>query len=517
MTSKKQTRREFIATGAAALGALSLGKTIKAEPALISDIHPELNEITIAELGSKMASGELTAVKLVEMYTARIKELDPKIRSVLEINPDAMEIAAKLDKDRKKGRLRSPMYGIPILIKDNIDTKDKMKTTAGSLALVDAPVPEEDAFIVKRLREAGAVILGKTNLSEWANFRSTKSISGWSGRGGQTNNPYILDKNPCGSSAGTGAAISANLAAVGIGTETNGSIICPSVRNGLVGIKPTLGLVSRSGIIPIAHTQDTAGPMARTVADAAALLSVITGEDKRDAATAGSRKNAQRDYTQFLIKDGLRGARLGVARQFIDGKTKLGQIAEKHLELLKNLGATLIDVEFPVLEKAGDMRLEVLLYEFKTDLNKYLAGRKSQYKTLADLIKFNDANKEKEMPLFAQELFLQAEAKGPLTDEAYLKALQALKKNTRDDGIDALTAKHKLDAIVSPSSGQTWAIAAVAGYPYITVPAGFVDGLPAGFAFFGKAFTEPTLIKFAYAFEQATKLREMPKFLPTLV
>ena len=427
-----------------------------------------------------------------------------------------MEIAAKLDKDRKKGRLRSLMHGIPVLIKDNIDTRDRMKTTAGSLALVDAPVPEEDAFIVKRLREAGAVILGKTNLSEWANFRSTKSISGWSGRGGQTNNPYILDKNPCGSSAGTGAAISANLAAVGIGTETNGSIICPSVRNGLVGIKPTLGLVSRSGIIPIAHTQDTAGPMARTVADAATLLSIMTGEDKKDAVTAGIGKG-RKNYATFLDKDGLRGARLGVARQFIDSKTKLGQVAEKHLELLKSLGASLMDVEFPVLEKAGDMRLEVLLYEFKTDLNKYLAGRKSQYKTLADLIKFNDANKEKEMPLFAQELFLQAEAKGPLTDEVYLKALQALKKNTRDDGIDALTAKHKLDAIAAPSSGQTWAIAAVAGYPYITVPAGFVDGLPAGFAFFGKAFTEPTLIKFAYAFEQATKLRETPKFLPTLV
>src|ERR1044072_4021772 len=261
MASKKQTRREFLATGAAALGALSMGKSIKAEPALISGIHPELGEITIAELGSRMASGELTAVELVEMYTARIKELDPKVRSVLEINPDAMEIAAKLDQGRKKGRLRSPMYGIPVLIKDNIDTHDKMKTTAGSLALMDAPVPDEGAFIVKRLREAGAVILGKTNLSEWANFRSTKSISGWSGRGGQTNNPCVLDENPCGSSAVTGAAISANLAAVGIGTETNGSIICPSVRNGLVGIKPTLGLISRSGIIPIAHTQDTAGPM----------------------------------------------------------------------------------------------------------------------------------------------------------------------------------------------------------------------------------------------------------------
>jgi amidase len=514
MASIKQTRREFIATGAAALGALSLTKSIKAEPALFSDVHPELNEITIVELQAKMRSGVLTAVRLVEMYTARIKELDPKIHSVLEINPDAMAIAAAMDKERKRGKIRSALHGIPVLIKDNIDTKDKMKTTAGSLALMDAPVPGSDAFVVRQLREAGAVILGKTNLSEWANFRSTKSISGWSGRGGQTNNPYILDKNPCGSSAGTGAAISANLAAVGIGTETNGSIICPSVRNGLVGIKPTLGMVSRSGIIPIAHSQDTAGPMARTVADAAALLGVMMGEDKKDAVTAGvSGKERAVNFTGFLNKDGLRGAKLGVARQFIDNKTKPGQLAEKHLETLKSLGATLIDVEFPTLQNAGTLRTEVLLYEFKTDLNKYLAARGSQYKTLADLIKFNNDNKEKEMPLFAQELFEQAEAKGPLTDDAYLKALQAVKKNAREDGIDALVDKNKLDGIVSPTGG-TWSIAAVAGYPYITVPAGFADGLPVGFAFFGKAFTEPALIKFAYAFEQATKLRETPKFLP---
>ncbi len=489
-------------------------KSIKAEPAVFSDVHPELNEITIAELQSKMRSGELTAVKLVEMYTERVREIDPKLRSVLELNPDGMEIAAKLDRERKHGRVRSAMHGIPVLLKDNIETKDRMKTTAGSLALMDAPVPAEDAFVARQLRRAGAVILGKTNLSEWANFRSTKSISGWSGRGGQTNNPYILDKNPCGSSAGTGVAISANLAAAGVGTETNGSIICPSVRNGVVGIKPTLGLISRSGIIPIAHTQDTAGPMARTVADAVALLSVMIGKDEKDAITADSKK-WPKDHSVFFNKDGLRNARLGVARQFIDGKTKLGQLTEKHLEVLKDLGAVLIDVEFPVLPKAGDLRLEVLLYEFKTDLNKYLTARKSQYKTLADLIKFNEANKEKEMPLFAQELFVQAEAKGELTDEAYLKALQAIKKNTREDGIDAVTAKHRLDAIVSPTGGQTWSMAAVAGYPYITVPAGFIDGLPAGFAFFGKAFTEGTLIKFAYAFEQATKMRQAPKFLPT--
>jgi amidase len=510
MTSKKPTRREFFKLGAASLGAAALFKNVKTNAAT----KWELSEVSIAELQSKMQSGELSAVKLVEIYSARIKEIDPKIKSVLEINPDGLEIAAKLDKERKKGKVRSALHGIPVLIKDNIDTKDRMKTTAGSLALMDAPTPKEDAFVVQQLRKAGVVILGKTNLSEWANFRSTKSVSGWSGRGGQTNNPYVLDKNPCGSSSGTGASISANFAAVGIGTETNGSIICPSVRCGLVGIKPTLGLISRSGIIPIAHTQDTAGPMARTVADAAALLGVMIGHDKKDVITKDA-KNGHKDYSQFLNKDGLKGARLGVARQFIDMKTKLGEMAEKHLEKLKELGAILIDVEFPVLPNGGDLRLEVLLYEFKNDLNKYLGGRKSQYGTLADLIKFNEANKEKEMPIFAQELFLQSEAKGPLTEEKYLTALNTIKKATREDGIDAAVAKHNLDAIVSPTVGQTWAVAAVAGYPYITVPAGFVDGLPAGMAFFGKAFTEPTLIKFAYAFEQATMFREEPKFFPT--
>jgi amidase len=514
MTSEKKTRREFLEMSAAGIAALGLAKNIPANEVMPQPFI-ELGEITIAELQAIMNSGELSAVKLVEMYSARIKEIDPKIKSVVEINPDALTIAAKLDKERKRGKIRSAVHGIPVLIKDNIDTKDKMKTTAGSLALMDAPVPDEDAFVVKQLRKAGAVILGKTNLSEWANFRSTKSISGWSGRGGQTNNPYILDKNPCGSSAGTGASISANLAAVGVGTETNGSIICPSVRNGLVGIKPTLGLISRSGIIPIAHTQDTAGPMARTVADAALLLGAMIGHDKKDAITTDAKKG-YKDYSQFLNKDGLKGARLGVARQFIDKKTKLGELAEKHLEKLKELGATLIDVEFPVLPNGGDLRLEVLLYEFKTDLNKYLAGRRSQYKTLADLIKFNEENKERSMPIFGQELFVQAEAKGPLTEEKYLNALRTIKKTAREDGIDAAVAKHSLDGIVTPTVGQTWAIAAVAGYPYITVPAGFIDGLPAGMGFFGKAFSEPALIKFAYAFEQATKLREEPKFSPTL-
>jgi len=508
---KKQTRREFIHMSAAGLTAVGLSNSnMKAQAGAP---NMELVEITIAELQSKMRTGELSAVKLVERYTERIRQIDPKIRSVVEINPDALRIAEKLDRERKSGKIRSAMHGIPVLIKDNIDTADDMKTTAGSLALLDAPVPTRDAFVVERLRKAGAVILGKTNLSEWANFRSTKSVSGWSGRGGQTNNPYILDKNPCGSSSGTGAAVSANLAAVGIGTETNGSIICPALRCGIVGIKPTLGLVSRSGIIPIAETQDTAGPMARNVSDAATLLGIMIGHDKRDPITAAS-KNGQKDYTKFLDKNGLKGARIGVARQFIDSKNALSKLAEQNLQILKDLGAVLIDVNFPIVQGFNDMQREVLLYEFKQGLNKYLAGRGARYKTLADLIKFNEDNKEKEMPIFAQELFLEAEKRGETTKDAYITALTTIKKTTREDAIDAAVTKERLDAICSPTNGATWSMAAIAGYPYITVPSDFIDGLPSGMAFFGPAFSEASLIKYAYAFEQATKKREAPKFLP---
>jgi len=513
MSREKQSRREFLKVGAAGVAALGFMKNVEADTIAFAEPHPELIEITVVELQAKMKSGDLSARRLAEMYLARIAEIDPKLRSVIEINPDALKIAENLDKERKRGKVRGMLHGIPVLIKDNIDTADRMKTTAGSFALVDAPVPKHDAFIVEKLRKAGAVIIGKTNLSEWANFRSTKSISGWSGRGGQTNNPYVLDKNPCGSSAGSGVAISANLAAVAVGTETNGSIICPATRNGVVGIKPTLGLISRSGIIPIAHTQDTAGPMARTVADAAILLSVLVGTDKADVITSQSVKG-EKDYTKFLDKDGLRGARIGVARQFAGTNAKSKEIFESHLEVLKAGGATLIDVTFSEeFGKLADDRLQVLLYEFKTDLNKYLTERRSPYKTLADLIKFNEKNKEREMPLFGQELFLQSESKGNLTDDAYLKALQKVKKAARENGIDAVVAKDKLDAIVSPAVGGTWSLAAVAGYPYITVPAGFADGLPVGIAFFGRAFAEPQLIKIAYAFEQKTKMRQTPKLL----
>ena len=509
---KKTTRREFLQASALSLTVLGLAGSIPAIDLNPSEPFPELNEITILELQAQMKSGTLTSKRLVEMYIARIKEIDPKINSVLEINPDALKIAEQLDRERKRGKIRSAMHGIPVLIKDNIDTADKMKTTAGSLALLDAPTPKQDAFVAKKLRDAGAIILGKTNLSEWANFRSTKSISGWSGRGGQTNNPYILDKNPCGSSAGTGASISANLAAVGVGTETNGSIICPSVRCGLVGIKPTLGLISRSGIIPIAHSQDTAGPMARCVSDAAILLGVMIGEDKSDPVTAESKKGLK-DYAKYLDKNGLKGARIGVVRSSIDPKTKLGALIEPHLQILKDAGATLIDVTFPNTN-IGDNQSIVLQYEFKTDLNRYLVARGSKHKTLADLIKFNDENKEKEMPKFAQELFLQSQERGELTDAKYLEALKLIKTSTQN-AINSAINDNKLDALVSPTGG-TWGIAAIAGYPYITVPAGFIDGIPAGIAFFGSAFSEAKLIKFAYAFEQKTKKRETPKFLPTV-
>jgi amidase len=513
MKNEKQNRREFLQTGLAGIAALSFMKDVKGVEISFLEPHTDLNEITILELQAKMKSGELTAVRIAEKYIERIREIDPKLKSVIEINPDALQIAAEMDRERRRGKIRSQLHGIPVLIKDNIDTRDKMKTTAGSLALVDAPTPARDAFIVQQLRKAGAVILGKTNLSEWANFRSTKSISGWSARGGQNNNPYILDKNPCGSSSGSGAAVSANLAAVSIGTETNGSVICPAVRNGVVGIKPTLGLVSRIGIIPIAHTQDTAGPMARTVTDAAILLSILVGADKRDPITSQSKQGAK-DYTRFLDGNGLKGARVGVARQYLGNNEKLRAVIEPHFEVLKNAGATLVDVNFTIPNTFSRDQTNVLLYEFKTDLNKYLAQRKSPHKTLADLIKFNEDNKDREMPLFGQELFLQAQEKGELTDTEYLEALQRIKTAARANGIDAAIAKDNLDAIVSPTVGATWSLAAIAGYPYITVPAGFVDGLPVGAAFFGKPFTEPQLIKYAYAFEQLTKMRQTPKFLP---
>jgi amidase len=531
-------RRDFLQTSAAAVagGLTMLGFTAVTITATTSFDNSskenfELEEATVGEIQAAMRSGEISAEKLVEKYTERIREIDPKIKSVVEINPDAEQIAETLDRERRAGKLRGALHGVPVLIKDNIDTADRMKTTAGSLALLDAPAPKQDAFLVEQLRRSGAIILGKTNLSEWANFRSTKSSSGWSGRGGQTRNPYVLDRNACGSSTGSGAAIAANLAAVGIGTETDGSIVCPSSVCGIVGLKPTLGVVSRSGVIPIAHSQDTAGPMTRTVEDAAILLDVLRGYDSKDSVTTASR-NKISPYQNSLVKDGLRKARIGVARDYWGKNADVDKVMNAALDAMKNQGAILVEVKFPTLQKFGDAEFEVLLYEFKADLEKYLVERNSPYKTLADLIKFNNDNAEKEMPYFGQEIFEMAAKKGNLQTRAYRLALQKSKALSQAQGIDAVMNQHKLDAIAAPSNAPVWTIdlingdcgsgyvsssslAAVAGYPNITVPAGFVKELPIGISFFGRAFSEATLIKIAYAFEQMTMARKMPKFLAT--
>lgn len=523
-------RREFIKyAGLAGLGIMASGHLFSG---LANNAAPgvELEEATVLGLQAAMASGQSNARKIIEGYLARIAEIDKRLNSIIELNPDALSIADEMDKERKAGRSRGPLHGIPVVIKDNIDTADKMHTTAGSLALADAPTPKQDAFLVKQLRNAGAVLLGKTNLSEWANFRSSKSSSGWSGRGGQTHNPYILDRNPCGSSSGSGAAMAASLAAIAVGTETDGSIICPSATCGIVGIKPTLGLVSRSGVVPIAHSQDTAGPMCRTVADAAALLTVLAGADQNDPVTTARGKWEQVDYTSFLKKDGLKDMRIGVGRQYFGRNDKVDKLIEPYWQLLKDSGATLVDVTFPKLQAFGDAEFEVLLYEFKADLNKYLAARGGPMKTLADLIAFNNTNANREMQYFGQEIFLQAQAKGDLNERAYQIALLESKLMTQDQGIDAIMDANKLDAIVAPSGGVAWltdlvggdcgvfessSLAAVAGYPNITVPAGYVQGLPAGISFFGRAFSEGILIKAAYAFEQASMARRTPKYLAT--
>jgi amidase len=475
-------------------------------------------------------------VKLVELYRQRIEQIDrngPKLNSVIELNPDAETIAASLDKERKDGKIRGPLHGIPVLIKDNIETADKMSTTAGSLAL-EGSHAQQDAFIVNRLREAGAVILGKTNLSEWANYRSTHSTSGWSGRGGQTVNPYVLDRNPCGSSSGSGVAVSANLCAVAIGTETDGSVVCPSTINGIVGLKPTLGLWSRSGIIPLAHSQDTAGPMTRSVTDAAVLLGLLAGSDARDPITQESSKRTV-DYTRFLDINGLHGARIGVVRNFFGFSDKVIACMEEAIRLMAKMGAIIVDKTYlTTLREIEDNESIVLQYEFKADLNNYLASLPESVKirSLKDLIAFNEANREKEMPWFDQELFLMAEQKGPLTDKVYLDALSAMKRAAGKEGIDAVMQEHKLDALIAPTGGPAWTSdlvngdhysggsstpAACAGYPAITVPAGFVHGLPVGITFMGGAWSEPVLLRLAYAFEQASGHRRMPGFLSRLV
>jgi amidase len=534
----KMKRRNFFKTTALSSSVVALAGMAACTPQpQTSPAKPDftdfdLNEITINELQQKMGSGELTAEIICQKYLDRIALVDPVLKSVIEINPDTLEIAKKLDEERKSGHMRGPLHGIPVLIKDNIDTFDKMQTTAGSLALA-GNIAEIDAFIVKKLRDAGAVLLGKTNLSEWANFRSTNSSSGWSGRGGQVRNPYLTDRSPCGSSSGTGAAVAANLCAIGIGTETNGSIVCPSGINGIVGIKPTLGLWSRRGIIPIAHSQDTAGPMARTVKDAAILLGALAAFDPTDAETHLDREEHFTDYIQFLDVNGLKGMRIGIASEMIGFNAKVDELFKQAVEVMKANGAEIIEeVKFENRDKWGNPSYEVLLYEFKADLNKYLQEHSAApVKSLEQIIEFNKLNADREMPWFAQEIFEQAQAKGDLTTPEYLTALADSKRVAGKEGIDASMDKHNLDAIIAQTNGPAWTIdwvngdhfsggssspAAISGYPNITVPMGTIHGLPVGISFFGRAWSEPKLLKIAYAFEQATKHRKAPGFLESL-
>ncbi len=541
-------RRAFVtrtlAAGAALLGAANpvsamvpVG-TVGGRPAgsRASDATDPLFERSVAELGELMQRGELTSRALTERYLARIEAMDkrgPGVNALIERNADAIAIAERCDAERQAGALRGPLHGIPVVVKDNIDTGDRMRTSAGSLALAGSSAPR-DAFIIERLRSAGAVLLGKTNLSEWANFRSTRSTSGWSGRGGLTRNPYVLDRNPCGSSSGTGAAIAADFATVGVGTETDGSIICPSAICGLVGIKPTVGLWSRSGIIPISASQDTAGPMARSVADAAALLGVLTGVDPRDPATAASLGRSRADYRRGLEPGALKGARIGVARNLAGFNPDVDLRFDEALRALKSAGAIIVDpANLPTAGKFDAAEGIVLDYEFKTGLNSYLASRGSgvPVRTLAELIAWNEEERSRELPWFGQETFLRAQQAGPLTDSKYREARARCLRLACTEGVDATMARHRLDAIVLPSNQPAWttdllngdhftggntSFAAVAGYPSITVPMGLVHELPVGISLIGRAWTEAALLGFAFAFEQATRLRQPPRFLPTL-
>lgn len=499
----------------------------------------ELDEVTIAELQEGMRTGKYTARSIVEKYLEGVEEIDkngPTVRSYLEVNPDALAIADQLDRERREGRVRSPLHGIPVLIKDNIGTADKLNTTAGSYALEGVPVVR-DSFVAQKLREAGAIIIGKANMSEWAYFRSFRGSSGWSARGGQTKNPYILTRSPCGSSSGSGAAVAANLVTVSIGTETDGSIVCPASANSVVGIKPTVGLVSRAGIIPGSPSFDTAGPLARTVADAATLLGVLTGVDPRDPKTKESRGKAYTDYTQFLDPNGLRGARIGIARNYFGYHEKVDALINKSIEAMKRQGAIIVDpANIETAGKFGGCEVTIFFHELKAYIDKYLQERSSTGpQTMEDLIAFNEENRDIEMPYFEQEFFQVAVKSGPLTDKAYLDALKECRRLAADEGLDATLEKYNLDAVVAPTIGpimpidlilgdhlipgwatKHWApsVAAVAGYPHISIPAGYVFGIPVGISFMGGAYSEPALIKIAHSFEQATKYRKPPLFLP---
>jgi amidase len=538
------SRRAFVELGSLAAAAAALpsvrGRRADAPPFELASDQQDfaLAETTVADLQDAMKNGTRTSRSITQTYLDRITALNlesPTLRAVIETNPDALDIADQLDAERKQGRVRGALHGIPVIVKDNVDTHDKMLTTAGSLALV-GNFAVRDAGLVERLRAAGAVILAKANLSEWANFRSSRSSSGWSGRGRQCKNPFVLDRNPSGSSSGSAAAVSANLCPVAVGTETDGSITSPSNACGIVGIKPTVGLVSRAGVIPISHSQDTAGPMARTVADAAALLGAMAGVDPRDAATAAAQGHLEADYTKYLDPNGLRGARIGVRPR--NGRIPVvNQLVETAIKVLRDAGAEVVDpAEIETWGKLGDAERTVLQYEFKADLNAYLATMPAdvKYRTLADLIAYNEAHADKEMPYFGQETFIASQARGPLTDQEYLDARAKCVDMTRAKGIDATMDKYRLDAMRGPSGGPAGTVdlvtltgggggggssqfPAVAGYPHITVPAGYHFGLPMGISFFGRAWSEPVLIKIAYAFEQATKARRQPQFIPTLM
>ena len=518
-------RRDFLL--ASAVAAIALPKIAAAAKAPVV-----VEELTLSDIAAALADGRLTSRRLTQLYLERIDALDrrgPALRAVLEINPRALDAAADLDGERRSRGPRGPLHGVPILIKDNVETQDRMMTSAGSLALEGWYAPT-DAPLVARLRAAGAVILGKTNLSEWANFRSTHSSSGWSGRGGQTRNPYALNRTPSGSSSGSAVAVAANLCAAAVGTETDGSIVSPASINGIVGLKPTVGLVSRSGIVPIAHSQDTAGPMARSVRDAALVLSVMAGPDAADPASAAAER-FESDYARFVDPDGLRGARLGIARRFFSESAPLNGFLNGCIAALKRAGATVIDpADLPMHGAAAAAEQQVLLYEFKSDLNRFLARLPPAFpvRSLADLIRFNETHAAQEMPLFDQELLRQAQAKGTLDESAYQEARTACLTATREGGIDAVLCEHRLDALVTLTSGPAWLIdavngdtdtggcsspAAIAGYPHITVPAGLYRGLPIGLSFFGTAFSEPTLIKLASGYEHAAGPRAVPRFL----